>query len=471
MVLGPKRAIEAKRRAWMDLAGTDALEDLRLGTQFVEEETGARNPGPGIRARLGLSAATEAPEMWVLLGRDGSAMTFGQALPTPEALVQTLEAAGERNLVAELQLFLKGHPDHLEARRDLILALRHRLDLRLQAHPAPSSQDLSPALDQKVWGAIAGQLDFLLREDALGCLEGGLDSLLPPGAPERSSPSMKALYRRHRPGIAALLQRLPESRTPWFDLLRMDQVLGEDLLLPTLEHLTLFTSPFHDLRLPFPQLGERIQTEARRTGDWRSALPILRLLWDRAALNELTFSFVTGIGPERRKPTPGELKQSDAQDREVTWTRLLVPLIEAMMRTETEGEVPALLASLDGSWAPLGLEARALKLAQSLGRPDLGPRWASATRTLPPRIPREGMLSGEFRIFYQHQQQRQSQKPQEWAYGGRGYTRPFRQEGIGLEMLEVPATWKARLGWRDGEPHWAAVDRGGQIVLQGEHLP
>lgn len=467
IIFGPKSEIAKIRLISRSIFDSDSLIDFRLRIQILEEGNQSGSETSGLRKQFGLATAAEAPEAWVLLGSTGNVLLAGQTLPSSQPVINALESAGERNPVVELRAFLKSHPDHLEARRDLVQLLKRRLLVRLQEQPFNKVQELAPEVDVRLWGEFAQEVDFLLREYAVGFLPGGLQALLPgPGTPERSSPIMKAIYQRHRPGLIAWIHRLPEFGGAWIDLLRIDRVLEGNLLLPTLQNVVPFQTPSHDWHVPYHFLADRVFSDAKKTGQWRPAAEVLQLLWEGAGKNNVKFAFVAGIGPERREPTPTDLYRRDSDAREAAWTKLLAPLIEARLRGGEETSILCLIASLDGTWPNLDLGVKLEKLAKSLGRMDLVHNWKSAAANLGTRVPSDGMFAGEFRVFLQHQDLSLLPQPAEWRYG-----QPFRQEGIYLELLDVPLAWKTRLGWMDGMPRWALVDWNGLVVLQGEKLP
>ncbi|WP_316412561.1 hypothetical protein [Mesoterricola silvestris] len=398
----------------------------------------------------------------MLLGRDGKALASGLGLPNADSLARALEAGGERNPVALLQAFLKERPDHDEARLDLARALRPRLLARLQNLPADKGRELSPEADVRVWGPMAQELDWLLQDGRWVGLNLNLDrGLLPEGVPERHSPLMKALYRRHRPSLLKEVQRFPEYPPAWFNLLRMDQALGEPGLLRALEGITWFqVRPVEAAMMPYGTLAQRIHAEAKRTGDWRGAMEVGQALWAHLVRPKLAFYGKACLLPP--EASAAESEKWSVAERDTVWAQLLSPLVEALVRSGGESEVPALLGELDGSWIPLGLETRLVRLARSLERADLVPMWITAIQALPVQVPREGLL-GHDRVLFHQGQGIEGPPP--------GFDKPFRMLGMTLGFEEVPASWVHRLGWKGQGPRWALLDAQGRTLLHGERLP
>ena len=462
--LGDKVALGAQMPGLRALLAADAMLDLGVADREVREDLPAGQAlGAWLRQRHGLPPAPRARQVWVLLGRDGRALASGVTLPTPGDLVQALEGAGERNPVTRLQAFLKERPGHAEARMDLIQALQPRLQARLQEHPAAPGQDLPPEEDARVWGLVAQELDLLFQdEDWLGLNLKPDRGLLPAGVPEQASPLMKAMYRRHHPRLLAALQRFPENPAAWFNLLRMDQALGEQELVRALEGIAWFrVRPVEAAMLPYGPLALRLHQEAKKTGQWRRAMVAERSLWQQLAQPKLAFFdkaslLSTGASAEDRE-------KWRYAERDTVWTHLLAPLIEAMVRAGSEGEVVPLLGELDETWAGIGLNSRLMSLARTAGRPDLARSWAAAVQAPPAQFLREGLLGYDRLVFHQGQQPIEEQTQE--------YDQPFRKQGMEAGLQPAPASWAKRLGWPQGSPRWAMVDARGHVLLQGERLP
>jgi len=149
--LVPRSLGDAPDPAFQTLLDADGLLDLRVeGRVLAEDRPPGRGSGAQLRRLAGLGPATQVPRAWVLLGPEGQVAGSGPALPGPEEITAALTAAGVRNPVVELTAFLGDHPGHDEARRDLLLALRPRLQGRLGALPPTPGHDLEPEQDARV---------------------------------------------------------------------------------------------------------------------------------------------------------------------------------------------------------------------------------------------------------------------------------------------------------------------------------
>ncbi len=463
VVLGSRPAISPKRAEWQALCRTDGLLDLRASVRFIDETTlKGREIGHEFRATHRLLAPEEGPFLWALLNSRAVMVASGRGLPTEEDLLQALAASGEVSPVAQLRSFLRSRPEHAEARRDYLFALRPRLLFRLQEHPADPGMDLPPETDEQVWGDLSRALDPFLASEDWVLLDMSLDRLLPGGIPERQSPLMKALYRKHVPRLLEAVRRLPEFDAGWLNLIRVDQALEANALVPTLKGLSLFGHPGGGGRgFNFLPVSRGIIAEARRSGNWKNAVPLLHMLWEEVARPWLKSAITTGVGWDHRAPTTEEIRQIDLEERSQTWTLLLAPLIEGMVRAGLEGEIPNLLGTLDASWQPLELSSKLTELAESLERRDLASRWRLQVQGLPDPGRSHGATGQEFRLIHQDQ---------DLPAGDRAFIRAFRQEGIGVSMQRVESG-RTGLGWPERTPRWALLDASSKVVLEGTALP
>jgi hypothetical protein len=466
VALGTRSGLAAQAGPWRALLAADPLLDLGVqGRTLPADSPDGRALGARLRQSWGLGPG---PAAWVLLDGQGELLAADGSLPEAEALAQILEAAGLRSPVRVLQAFLGAHPDHAEARLDLVRALRPRLRARL-AELEPG--ELAPDTDARIWGPMAQELDLLFRTADWSSLGLNLDrDLQLKDRPERFSPAMRALYRRHLPQLQADLLRCPQNPPVWFNLLRMDQVLGEQTLLATLAAVPWFqVRPTEAAQLPYGPMAQALHREAVRTGAWRQAMTVELALWRQLVRPKLCFFGKAGLlppgaGPEARQPWL-------LAERETIWSQLLAPLIEAMVRAGAEGEVPGLLGELDASWGGIAWPNRFQRLARTLGRPDLARVWLAAVRQSAPEGVLERLPGWDRVLLVQGQPQAPKEPGAAPPPTRAAYARPFRRLGMTLGLQLAPPAWRRLLGWNGTQPRWALVDGQGQILLQGEQLP
>ena len=257
------------------------------------------------------------------------ALASGPGLPDAEALGKALTRAGEDNPVARLQAFLRTHPDHAEARRDLLTALGPRLAARLLKSPAVAGQSLDPDTDQRVWGLIAAELDRLYQADAWALLNLNLERTLDlVGVPERSSPLMRSLYQRHQVRLLAALDTLEPSplmaRAAW----------------PPREVLTMAAAELH------------------RQGRWQDLVDLLQ------------------PAPLPKAQANGSPQGYDSAPRAQGW-ELTSPLVEALLRLGRAEEADGMLVAMaDAGTLPGPYEMADLaRVAQDCGARAWAERW------------------------------------------------------------------------------------------------
>lgn len=457
VAVGGRGRLEAEASRLKALSASDDLLDLQVRTLTVREDgPGGTALGASLRRKLGLDPG--ASLVWALLGRDGRTLVSGSGLPDPEQLAGTLGERGERNPVAHLRAFLGDHPDHSEARADLVKALKPRLLARLQETQAPSAGDLPPEADDRVWGPVARELDLLFQAEAFAVLDLG-GGLLPSGTPERSSPLMKALYRRHRPRLAHFLGRCPANAAGWRSLLRMHGALGGSGLAEVFEGVAWYRlGPGDAALLPYGELAQALHQEARASGAWGPAAAALERIWKRVALLKVALCDKASLAQAPPgSPEEGRLR---AGEREELWSRLLEPLLEAKARSGDAG-IPSILGELDATWASLGLPQRLQRLAKALGRPELGWVWSRAVEDLPVQVPREGLLGRDLVVFLHGQP---------IPEGIDAFEAPFTASGMEVGIQEAPGAWARRLSWQGSSPRWALVDGLGTVWAKGTRL-
>lgn len=466
IVLAPRAYIDQHQQAFEVMVDEDELLDLKLKViKIAEDESINKIIGTKVRSQFGIIENKELDMVWLLLGRDGRMLANGNEVPSAELLCQSLASAGEQSQVTILRAYLKSHPEHEEARTDLIRALRPGVERRLRRRFEVKRTELSDQEDKRIWGDIALELDALLQNEAWSGLYVTLDELLPSGAPEASSQLIKAVYRRNRAQLLQGLERYPECIPLLRNLLRMNEVLGDQDLLSILDKHPIFQSPTNAVSLiPYGPLANRVQSEAIRTGNWSGAAETLDRIWRLVARPRLLYYDRAWIASTRFDGKKVDLSQFSRMERDEVWYSLLVPLISAEIKAGLESKIPILLTTLDESWSALNLELRLKSLASSQGRVDLSPTWIASVQSLAARTPREGMLGTELRVFYEGQPDLNERLT--WMK-----CLPFRKDGISIDIWPVPLSWQKHLGWSNSDPRWAMVNADGQVILHGRELP
>jgi hypothetical protein len=449
------------------VAEEDALLDLGLVLSQLGADP-ARSSGH-VRQLLNLG-----PAQWALVAPGRELLLSGNRPPAATDLVQALRAAGIEGPVQRLRAFLKTHPDHLEARAQLLSQLRsaailrsHRL-ARDEGAPVP---DLADPEDQRIWGALAREVDASLRSgDWLAMAPWQAGVLLPDGGREEArSPLMKGVYRRHLQAVEAELRATPASAVAWSHWVWMALVLGDVAIAEVVAGL----EPLQEVGnkqvrpwLPFEWLRPVRQAVAR-TRDWGLLAKVLGGLWRLQS----KFWLEMNLAPEATE-----------QIRSRTWAELGRPLLEAVLRQGDLGAAQELVGDLARHPEGWGLVAQAAALARSLGKPDLAREWEQLPAP-PPKARNPGMWYFVNPLLVIDSA--------DLAARGAFLDRigPLQEHAIGLNLLApVPkpgARDQARpqpggnldlsmrefLGWPDTQNRWALVGPDRKLIDQGPGLP
>ena len=321
----------------------------------------------GKRYREARAALPALPvQGWALLSPKGILLASGTGLPAASNLAKALEAAGIRSPIKALRAFLRNHPDHLEARSDLLRILRKGAQARtlsLQERRAakdtglPPGKRLGPTEDLEIWGAYAQELDRAFQDGSWRGMELGLEATgdLPL---EASSPTVQSVCLRHTPKVEQALSILPGSPSLWQVWLRMTAISGARRSRALIQGLTV---PPPELRMEWPPKGvvAALVQDARKSGEWWLVRDMLQPFWEE--------------WKERMKGTKPRGLGAD-------WAGSLGPLLESMLRTQAEGEACELAASLAASPETRPLLGKAVALATACRRQDLAQRWLALRR-------------------------------------------------------------------------------------------
>ena len=355
---------------------------LALGLS-VQELSADLPAGRQLQALRGWSA--DRPH-WALVAPGPRVLAEGTTLDA-ETLLEAYRHSGLRSRTETLRAFLRLHPDHTQALAQLILELRgpaETLTLRrlgLETAPAaapapdkprPEPPQLPEDVDAALWDEYAGLYARLLDEGHW--LEAGDDTgPLPVAAPLVSaaihSPRLRALAERLLPSIETAVRRRPESVRRWQVWLSLRQACGRGR--PT-EVLAGLQPPPGTRAWPPTAAVDAFVEEARQSGDWRSAEPVLQAAFDQQAalLDRMDDAALEDAGQGSR-----------SQVRMGTyfgfggWTGELSLLVEAKLRLHKLQEADQLLRAAYARVSRRKTLDQAAALARECGEEDLATRW------------------------------------------------------------------------------------------------
>ena len=436
---GPKVVLlealpKGERQAWQRLILSEGLFEADL--QLFE---GTEAPFQAwMRSRHGLG-----PARWVVLDAQHRPLASGQAPPREANLAAQLSGAGFQSPLRQLRAFVKAHPDHLEARADLLIQLRRRAVRAAQAGKGA----LGPEADTIAWAPFADAVNATFHGDWRGIQ-------LPffrvhEDQPEASSPMMKALFTRHIAKVEAALQDEPHSERLWQIWAWMARSLGD-------RPWKAFLASLDPCRIegatpcPAADVSAWLTREAKAQGDWTTVADLARQALGFEGYGQIfTSAWVPGGMTLRSDHSALE----GYPDRSAT-----APLVEALLRLKRPDQARDVVEPLRHRKNGPARVAALAPLARQLGYPDLAAEW-----------------SGE--------------RPVPFSFGSSTQPTLLISDASGsldaeavkdilplLSPLDVrvssyPPEGNQVLGWTDAKPRWALIDLKGKAALQGEGRP
>ena len=364
VLLGGAR--EPLEGAWVSLlGGSDALAEYEF------RRYSAPSGGP-LAKDLAASLGWEGPH-WALLGENGRILLEGSRLPTGEALAEALERAGVKSRVRLLETFLALHPDHLDARDELLGARIRVAFRRMAARPdawltgespeaRPHDRPLTEEEDERIWGRLASDLEHhLLSGDVRKCL--GWAFIGHDMAVAAQSPRMKAVALRALPLVEAALHETPTHHVLWTWWDKLATLAGGRSLRALLADLatvpgTADAPPTHIL--------EAYVRRAKAARAWGAIKEVLVPRWEADQLQVWTVM----AWDDKGKAAEDGLGSK--------WEGYLGTLLEVHLRLGETVAADQLVNDIN-AWLPgsVSLPRRAAAVAAACGFPDLAARWGA----------------------------------------------------------------------------------------------
>jgi hypothetical protein len=374
-------------------------EFMEIGLNYYLLGTGDRNAA-ALRRDLGMNFGAT----WALADSKGFLLAQGDGLPSAENISQGLEKAGIRSPIKVLREFIKRHPDHLDARNDLLSRLREMAEaktaklLKLEIKTGREAsvpfdlmiyyQLTSPRfylnipdyknlkLDEKddleTWGDYAQELDYLFRTGDWRRADVLSLSKLTPIPLEVCSPLMKGAYRRYISQLEAALEERPNNSVLWRTYAWMRCIAEiRAPIRPVLDSMAPSPTTYV---WPPPEVYGIIEIEAREQNRWGE---LADLLWDRRFDNlysgfSLHFDALRFI-----RRYPGQTMATWITDRAAqAKTDYINPLLEALINTSRVDDAEFIIANFGRLRQFSDLPKEAAILAAKCSRPDLEDRWS-----------------------------------------------------------------------------------------------
>ncbi|MCE1229413.1 MAG: hypothetical protein LWX11_08010 [Firmicutes bacterium] len=418
-----------------------ALEDEALFTaDFSVQEVASRDEFEGwLRREYGVGAAR-----WLALDTQNRLLSSGTKVPAPEALESALATSGFVNPLRQLRQFLKSHPDHLEARADLLVQLRRRALKVAQG----STGDLNAEQDTLAWAPFADAVD--------AAFQGSWRGLSLPffrveeGQPEARSPIMRFVFGRHIAKVEGALMQAPTNESLWNLWAWMARSLGHrswSKLNATLEPFLYPGGPTS----PAPNVAAWLVREAKAKGDWAEVEKLARTAtgFQGYPENEAMRWFPGGM------TWSGAMAPVKGYPLESAWQ----PLLEALLHLRRDGEAMDAFNELCVRYGERGAAA-ARAAAMAAQRPEMAKLWNSVslpkdyfcqpfTWGIPALVVRGGRSDIPGKSFYA-------------VANGVNPT---------LAFLFLQGDMGKSVKWPSTTNQWAVIDGQGRLLALGDALP
>jgi hypothetical protein len=411
------------------------LQDLSNATNFMfwAPKDGSFEPWLKKKYALGM-------ERWIALDAKNRLVASGVQVPVARDLASSLARAGFVDPIKQLKDFLRSHPDHVEAREDLLKELRKYAIKNCK----PGTGDLAPGDDALAWAPFAGAVQEAFKNEwqflNLPFFRVEEDQ------PERRSPLMKTFFRLYLPRVEQELVKDPTRQSLWNLWAWMARSTGLGPWPKFLSALSPFTYPGGPT-CPSENVAVWLVTVAKAKGDWEHVASFARAatgFYSNPAGEWNTWSPGTFTMTLAFQPIPGYPEKS-------AWE----PLLEALARLGKDGDAKdaftecfARFGSRSRTWAQLA--------ATSAGRPDLAREWGTCNPVAD--------LVGT---------------PVEWGaptillWGQRNSTQFDQNDVLGwnlkpltrIRYLEPGSAERAKWTWRPDE--WVLIDGHGRFVAAG----
>jgi len=377
----------------------DGIADLDLVPRTLPK-------GSELAVALQRRFAIDPNTRWAVLNSKEQCLVSGRTIPKANDFAQALAAKGVQSPIRVLREFLKTHPDHLDARLELLSLqqksaerrTRAALGLELEDQPdnsimialqgavaeildnskpesIPADKILDTALDLQIWGAYAESLDRMMTgDDWIAC---GLNFKNNGMLLEVCSPLLKVLYKRKIGQVEAALERAPVSNNIWSVWIRMADVIGNRSIQAVVDSLT--QQPGGAFSSWPKSVKKKLIDEARDNGSWNYVADCLWGEYENSPRQSSYFNMGSD-GP------------NSSQDNEVIkyvydsiwtdeWDTLFGPLLEALVRMNDLGRADAIINALRerqrrGWWSETQM-LKAVALAKRCDRPDIAQSWSA----------------------------------------------------------------------------------------------
>jgi hypothetical protein len=450
----------------------------------------------------------------------------GKRLPTVEDIQNALEQAGIKSPIKLLRDFLKLHPDHLDARAQLLQMLREpaeartRQALQLGATDIPKQtaraqasggtnftfynsvavdttaldgKTLKPEQDAEIWGQYAQELQTLFASGDWRLI--GLNEISQRIQFQRQvpldvcSPTMVQLYRRHLGRVEAFIEEFPASPHAWLLYGWMASITKHNSVRALYDRLV---PPPEGAIWPTEEILSLLIPEQEAKGNWGYIAETLWPGWPKTRLS--IRNRTTDYNFPNMPQSDNEMRRQGF--KEARWNYGVRPLLESLIRTNRTSDAETVILGIAKYSHYRDFQGRAAALALSCGRQDLQAKWAAL------QIPEESVkgpdldflaiseapifvsINGDKPYVSQINDILAQDQIMAWHLSHesfRGQTNPFMSQdqmiamGYPEELIsfvdpKAAEMLQQREGWPMGEAHWALFYKG-RVFAHGPGLP
>jgi hypothetical protein len=392
---------------------------------------------------------------WLMLDVSNKAQAQGIAVPDAKKFTESLDKAGLINPIKQLRNFLKIHPDHLEARADLLTQLRRRaakLTAQKMAIPNasgngsvqpsetfPVKKHLDPEADIIIWGSLAQEVDVAFRGNWHG-ISIPFFRVEEEHQFEQYSSTMKFVFSRHVAKVETALQEVPNSQSLWNVWGWMARGLENRDWKRLLNSLDAFSYP-GGLPCPSPNVAIWLAKEAAGAGDWEKAIELAKI----------GAHFSGYPGESRVAWFPGGWLEDGSFDRLPGYptNSAFIPMLEWLLRLNRLEEASAVFEDVLFFGEANKRETMA-NLAQNLGHADLAQNWRlMVPSTSVPRLNHLGLIGRPTIV--------------RWGF----WDMPEALRKIPVTNVQKEEATNI-FGWPEDKVRWALLDNNNRMVLEGE---
>ena len=469
-------------------------ELVEMGTELGAIQTSSPNY-PNLARELGLKEGSR----WALANSRGRCLLQGIEAPSAAEIREALDEAGAKGPIRVLRDFLKAHPDHLEARQQLLERLRgiayartrHALELTIDDPSGPVWTDpkayararsplpdtsqlegaqLEPEDDIRIWGPYAQELETLFSSVNWRLIQLPNTPLRLPL--EACSPTMVLTYRRHNAKVEAWLEELSSDTQVWSYYAWTKGITKQRSVRSLLDRIV--PAPYS----PLPTAAMALLfSEEGMNNNWGFLAETLMSNWPK------TYTQVLSTARNIKRM----LESSEGNSRvtyypegvlELTWQQMISPLLESLIRANRIADAETVLRYVARFPEYTSFHRRAAELALGCGRKDLNERWQAAqiaeesadnpeTGELLSHFYQDG-LSHSYILMLLNANELDYQQVNSLLKKSRLIGWRLVCVSTGSELSEMVMR---REGWLGDSTYWGLLEKNGGFVAHGFGLP